>query len=242
MSVLDQARVLAALDATWPAARMIEAGPWSLREGRGGGQRVSAATANQAVAERDIAIAEDGMRALGQRPLFMIRQGETHDAWLDAQGYDIVDPVTLYMAETSALAQPLKLTSAIPSWPPLAVQLDLWADGGIDAPRISVRERATGDKTSILGRHGDTPGGTVFVAAKGDIAMFHALEVAPAERRNGIGRILVTATANWAKSKDARWLTLAVTTANRPANSLYKTMGMTAVGGYHYRRAPEGKA
>lgn len=239
MSQPEQAQVLAALDATWPAARSFTHGPWTLREGQGGGQRVSAATAIGTVCEDDIAVAEDGMRALGQRPLFMIRPGEAHDAWLAARGYDIVDPVTLYIAQTHALTGPLSLTSAIPSWPPLAIQTELWAEGGITAPRLAVMERVTKPKTSILGRHSDTPGGTVFVAADQDIAMLHALEVSPGERRKGVGRTLITAAANWAESVGATWLTLAVTAANKPANALYQGAGMQTVGAYHYRRAPE---
>lgn len=235
----DQARILAALEATWPAARNIKAGPWTVREGLGGGQRVSAATANGAVTEDDIATAEEGMRALDQRPLFMIRPGEVHDAWLAARGYDTVDPVTLYIAETDTLTRPLSLTAAIPSWPPLAIQAELWAEGGIDASRLAVMNRVAGAKTSVLGRHGDTPGGTLFVAADGDVAMLHALEVTPDERRKGIGRILVTAAANWAESVGATWLTLAVTAENRSANALYQSVGMAPAGGYHYRRAPE---
>ena len=48
------------LDATWPAARQFTHEGWTLREGAGGGQRVSAATADTATA--DLASAEAGMR------------------------------------------------------------------------------------------------------------------------------------------------------------------------------------
>ena len=70
----------AALDATWPPADMQRQGPWLIREGRGGGQRVSAASAvtsaAAAVNAADITQAEAAMQALGQVPLFMIRDGE----------------------------------------------------------------------------------------------------------------------------------------------------------------------
>ncbi len=232
-------RLLAALEATWPAARRLQVGPWTLREGLGGGQRVSAATADAPVTEADIASAETGMRDLGQRPLFMIRPGEPLDAWLEARGYDIVDPVTLYIARIDALTRPLSLSSAIPSWPPLAIQQELWDEGGIDAPRLAVMDRVASPKISILGRRSDTPGGTVFVAADGEVAMLHALEVTQGERRRGVGHLLVTAAANWAAEQGAFWMTLAVTQANAAANALYQRAGMTPNGEYHYRRSPE---
>ncbi|TMV56955.1 GNAT family N-acetyltransferase, partial [Thioclava sp. BHET1] len=43
----DGEAIFAALDASWPAAALHHAGPWLIREGRGGGKRVSAATAER---------------------------------------------------------------------------------------------------------------------------------------------------------------------------------------------------
>lgn len=239
MTSPNVSRLLQALEVTWPAAARIERGPWVLRQGLGGGQRVSAATAQGVVAEDDIADAEEGMREMEQRPLFMISNDNTLDTWLAARNYDIVDPVTLYCAKTELLAGPVSLTSAIPSWPPLAVQTEIWDAGGVIAPRRAIMARATGPKTSLLGRAGDVPCGSVYVAADGDVAMLHALEVLPDERRSGVGRTLVTAAANWARQNGADWLSLAVTKANTAANALYKSLGMLPVGTYHYRRAPE---
>ena len=233
-------QLFAALDATWAPARMLRAGPWMLREGLGGGQRVSAATAEDAVTEASITQAEDGMRDLGQRPLFMIRAEDTElDGWLAARRYDIVDPVTMYIAPSAKLAADLPLTSVIPSWPPLAIQRELWADAGIDDARLNVMDRVTNPKTALLGRNGDTPAACSFIAAHGDIAMLHALEVTRSQRRGGLGRAMMTACANWAVNKNAAWLALAVTTANDAANALYQQLGMTSAPTYHYRRAPE---
>ncbi|MEM8803075.1 MAG: GNAT family N-acetyltransferase [Pseudomonadota bacterium] len=235
----DPSRLYQALDATWPAAARIEVGPWTLRQGLGGGQRVSAATVDGPVTEADIGLAEDGMRAFGQRPLFMIRGEDALDTWLDARGYDIVDPVTLYCAKPDKLAGPVPVTSAIPSWPPLAVQSDIWDAGGVTKARRDVMQRATGSKVSLLGRTGDVPCGAAFIAMDGEVVMLHALEVLADNRRAGVGHNLMVAAANWAKQRQANWLTLAVTTANEAANALYQSLGMAASGTYHYRRAPE---
>lgn len=228
------------LDATWPSAEKTSHGPWVIRRGAGGGKRVSAATCQKPVDRDDIEQAEAVMRDLGQDALFMIRQ-EDHalDGLLETQGYEIVDPVTLYLGAAADLAKPLPITTAIPSWPPLAIQCDLWRLGGLDQPRIDVMIRAAAPKVTILGRDDDTPCGTVFVAAESDIAMVHALETHADYRRKGVARNLMHAAGNWAVSQNLNWMTLAVTKANQPANALYRSMGMQPAASYHYRlKAP----
>lgn len=215
-------------------------GPWHLREGAGGGQRVSAATAATTITESDIAEAEDGMRALGQSPLFMVRPDEKAlDRWLEARNYERIDPVVLYGIAANRIAEKSPPSMAILSWPPLAAQKDIWAAGGIGPARIDVMARSTCPKTAILGRTGDRAAATVFVAANDEVAMLHALETQPNYRRQGVGRRLVSAAAFWAVRTGAPWLTLAVTRANKPANALYKGLGMDVLAAYHYRRSPE---
>ena len=180
-------RLFEVLDATWPAARFQSLAPWTLRQGMGGGQRVSAATAASTVSEGDIAQAETGMQSLGQTPLFMIRSEDTAlDGWLATRGYDIVDPVTMYLALSKSLAGDLPLTAVIPTWPPLAIQREIWGDAGIGPARLGVMDRVTGLKAALLGRKGDAPAGTAFIAADKDVAMMHALEVTKPQRRQGI--------------------------------------------------------
>lgn len=235
----DAERLFHALDATWPPARRLPAGPWTLREGRDGGQRVSAATANGMVTRDDIATAERGMAELGQRALFMVRPGEEDlDGWLEAQGYEVVDPVVMYLAPVEGMARALPLTTATPAWPPLAIQEELWAAGGIGRDRLAVMGRAeTG--VSFLGRAGDLPSGTAFVAADGEVGMLHALEVDPAARRKSVGANLMAAAAGWLGAQGAVWIAVAVTRANVAANALYRKLGMETATAYHYRRAPE---
>jgi GNAT superfamily N-acetyltransferase len=231
------------LDATWPPARFVAQGPWTLREGKGGGQRVSAATANSPVTETDIDSAEARMHELGQSPIFMIRPQDTLlDAMLGHRGYRIADPVTAYVAPIHALTRDLPPTTATPVWPPLTVQREIWEHGGIDEARIAVMERAASPKTTLLGRAGDSPAGVAFVAVSEGIAMLHALEVATDHRRLGLGAALLHGAANWALAQGAAWLALMVTTANAPANALYRRLSMVPATNYHYRRAPEDPA
>lgn len=230
-----------ATEATWPAASYIHQGPWLLRQGQGGGQRVSAATATGPVTQADVDMAETQMQAMGQARLFQIRHDQAElDAMLAARGYQVVDPVNLYAAPVAAIATerpPRVCTFCI--WEPLAIQLDIWADGGILAPRVAVMHRAKGPKTSLLARFNDHPGGSGFVAMHQGIAMVHALHILPHQRRQGLGRYFMREAAFWAQDQGASHLALAVTQGNTGGNALYSSIGMQVVGQYHYRKHKE---
>lgn len=238
---LTSEQILAAVDVTWPAARFVPNGPWLLREGQGGGQRVSAASAQGPVNDADIDLAIDAMRAMKQPPLFMIRpENEALDRLLEDRGFSIKDPVTALSAPLSELIGDVPSVAATPAWPPLAVQRDIWASAGIGPARIAVMDRARMPKTTHLGRAGDVPAGTAFTGIDGNIAMLHALEVLPDQKRKGVGKHIMTASANWASTQGAEWLTVLVVNANAIANAFYQRIGMQNTGvGYHYRRAPE---
>lgn len=236
--------LLRAVDVTWPAARVIECGPWWLRQGLGGGQRVSAASANGTVDDSDIDAAIKGMAEMKQPPLFMIRpQDKALDALLDTRGFDIKDPVSTLIAPIEVLMDDLPSVSVTPSWPPLSVQREIWANAGIGPERIAVMERVTTVKTSHLGRSGDSPAGTAFTALDGTLAMLHALEVAPDHKRNGVGRNIMRGAANWAAARGATWMSVLVVNANHAANMFYQSLGLVNSGfGYHYRCAPKDAA
>ena len=227
------------IEATWPAAERWTDGPLTFRKGLGGGSRVSAAT-GPATAD-DLDHAEKVMRDLGQPCLFMLRDGEQDfDSLLAQRGYKVKDPVTLYVAPVERLAKhrPPPVTT-FEVWPPLAIQRDIWATGGIGDARIAVMERCTGPHTTILGRLTDQPAGTGYVGIHNGIAMVHALEVLPRFRRQGLAVKMLRAMAFWAQNNGASWFSLVVTEANVGANALYASLGMEVVGHYHYRQLPE---
>ncbi len=226
---------LAAAEATWPPASTRRVGPWTIREGQGGGKRVSAATANGPVADRDIALAEDAMRGLGQPPLFMVRAGaDALDALLQANGYHIVDPVEILACPVSMLARPPPPITAFPIWEPLQIMRDLWQEGGVGPTRQAVMARVPGPKAGVLGCSRDRAAGVAFVAVHEKIAMIHAVVVTPAQRRQGTAVNMVRAAACWAQDNGAESLSVLVTSANAPARALYASLGMRIVGKYHY--------
>jgi len=234
---MTPAALTALLDATWPPAAIRRDGPWDIREGQGGGMRVSAATLAGGWTDADIATAEAAQRGLGQVPLFMIRPGEAElDAALERRGYALVDPVVLYRAPVAELAteRPPPI-STFCLWPLLQIMRDLWAEGGIGPDRIAVMERAGAPKCAILGRVNDRAAGVAFLAGQGDAAMLHALHVIPEQRRQGIAVKMMRAAAFWAQDHAISDLYVAVTEANAGARSLYASLGMAIVEKYHYR-------
>jgi len=234
-------RIMAAVDATWPPAEVLQLGPWTLRRGEGGGQRVSAASTEDESAK--LAPAEAAMRAWGQTPLFRITPDQTTlDRRLAGAGYARKDPVVLYAIAVAALddgrdetVQVFRVNA------PLAIIDEIWGHGGIGPGRRAVMARPQGPHITLMARAEDRPVGVAFVAVDaingGEIAMIHAIEVAAGHRRKGGGLLLMHGAASWAAEHGAAWLTLAVTEANAPARALYERLGMTPAGNYHYRVA-----
>ncbi|NPD14514.1 GNAT family N-acetyltransferase [Xinfangfangia sp. D13-10-4-6] len=228
------ARIAQLIEATWPPASSQDLGPFRLRDGAGGGKRVSAASLQGDWHQDQAALiaAEAAMPA----PLFTLYQGdEALDQALAARGYQVVDPVVIYAAAPEKLQRELPPLSAFAHWPPLEVAREIWQSGGIGPARVAVMERVLGPKTCLLGRHADRPLAAAFVAISEGRAMLHALEVSAPARRQGIGGNLLAAAADWAVSQGADSLSLAVTAQNTAARALYERAGMVVVGKYHYR-------
>lgn len=233
--ILDPATLADLMEATWPPAGRQVLGAFVLRDGKGGGKRVSAATAETGWDTADLAKAE---AAMGEHPLFLIRAGDDAlDQTLEQRGYRVVDPVLAYIAPVADLTGegPRHMTT-FPHWPPMQIAAALWADAGIGPARLAVMDRVQGAKTVILGRANDRASGVAFVACHAGHAMLHALEVAPALRRQGSAQNMLRAAAGWAKDHGAATLSLVVTEANTPARALYQRMGMVETGRYHYRQ------
>jgi GNAT superfamily N-acetyltransferase len=231
-------QLFAAMDATWPPRATQSCGPFTLRDGAGGGKRVSAATCATGQASlAEVETAAAAMHAAGDEMLFGLRGDQSKlDQTLETAGYSIIDPVVIYAkpaADLAALA-PDGLT-AIFADSPLNIQAELWAAGGIGPARLDVMRRAKGPKTHILARHNDRPAGVAYVAIHGNIAMLHALEVVPAFRRQGVGATTTANAAKWAMSNGAQFFSLVTTVENVASNALYSRMGMEVCARYHYR-------
>lgn len=231
------------VEATWPATAKRSLGPVTLREGDGGGSRVSAASVQGSVTESEIAAAEEAMLAMGQDCLFMIHDGQDAlDAQLAARGYEIKDPVNLWTCPIATLTDveiPRVTTFAL--WSPLEIQREIWISGGIGPARQAIMERVSGPKAALLGRYNDKPAGAGFVAVHDGVAMVHALEILPHQRRHGMGAWMMRQAAFWAAENGASEMSVLCTKRNEGANGLYASLGMTCSGQYHYRILPTGE-
>jgi len=223
-----------AVDATWVPLAFHNHEGWLIREGAGGGQRVSAATLLADATSAKVGSAANKMLAIGQNPLFMIRDSDMDlDAELEALGYAVVDPVAILTAPIDRLIQKQpKHTHHIDRLiTPDNTATKIWASGGIDQNRLNVMQRVKCPKTILSA--GDM--GVAFAAAYADIAMVHAVEVANNHRRKGIANALMFEAFNWAKDQDCNWVSVLTVRKNLPAHKLYETLGMTEAAAYHYR-------
>lgn len=239
---LTDPKYYAVVEATWPTAAKRQLGPITLREGQGGGSRVSAASVEGSATEAEIETAEQAMRAMGQDCLFMIRDGQDDlDAQLGARGYLVKDPVNLWVCPIEKLMDveiPRVTTFAL--WSPLEIQREIWIAGGIGMARQAIMERASCPKAALLGRYDDKPAGAGFVAVHDGVAMVHALEILPHQRRRGMGVWMMRQAAFWAAENGATEMAVLCTKENAGANGLYASLGMTNGGQYHYRQLPSG--
>ena len=235
---LDNDAIFGAIDATWAPATMRQHGSWILREGRGGGNRVSAASlAASSVTDADVSQAEAGMRAMAQPPLFMIRPGDDSlDQMLVGRGYEMFAPVRILGAAAETIADGTVLgADVIPCDTVLAAQRQLWAAGGIGPARIDIMYRVSVAKTALFARNGHALAGVAFVGVSGRLGLLHALEVCPSQRRKGVGAAITAAAAAWCVKNGADTLALLVTRENSAAIALYEGMGMRDITSYHYR-------
>lgn len=241
---MNSAALAHALAHSWPCARSFDLGPFTLRDGQGGGKRACAASLTAGdFSAADISAAQDAMRALGQPALFAIWPDTPAQARLDkalgARGYGVIDPCFGYFAPISQFLGGYDTTAqCYAHWPPLALCNDIWQAAGIGPARRAVMERVLGPKTAIMARSGDHIAGVCFAAVVNDTAMLHAIEVASGHRRQGFAQKLMQRAAIWAAAQGAVNLGLVVTVANAPARALYETMGMQRAGAYHYRQLP----
>ncbi|ABD53199.1 GNAT family N-acetyltransferase [Jannaschia sp. CCS1] len=235
------------LQATWPAATSRTIGPFIVPAMDLGGNRVSAARLKNAtarsVSEEELAAAQAAMAAQGRSPLFQVLDHQTPlSDMLDTQGYITRDPTDAMVIRARDLAATPPPVTAFTIWPPLAIQTEIWDAGGIDAPRRAIMDRASGAKTSLFGRISDMPAGAAYVGLHGDIAMLHALEVAPTARRKGLAAHMMRTAATWASDNGATWLSILVTQQNKGARRLYTSLGLKPVGTYVYREDAGGQA
>ncbi|GHA48150.1 N-acetyltransferase [Amylibacter ulvae] len=216
-----------AIDATWAPFEMREENGWIIREGRGGGKRVSAAT--QTEANASIENAERAMDALEQQRMFMIRAGfPTLEIQLARRQYSILDATLIMACETTKIAakHPVDI-----SQDPSKTQAEIWAAGGVNSERLDVMRRVSVPKACLSIQNK----AAAFAAIHDGVCMVHCVEVIESMRRQGLGKQIMQAVAEWAAQNKAHTVCILVVAANHGAKTMYEKMGLVEVGKYHYR-------
>ena len=102
---------------------------------------------------------------------------------------------------------------------------------------IALNRQAQAVKLGVKAAAG-TPREFTTITVTDGIAMGHALEIATAHRGKGLGKWMMRCASFWAAENGADYMTALCTDANAAANGLYASLGMQAVGQYHYRMLP----
>lgn len=236
MTHLPDQALAHAFEASWPPALTRQAGGFLVGLGEGAGGRVSSALALPDWRPDDIPLAEAQHRAWGQRPLFRAWDGDhALIAALKGRGYGVEIPTLVLEAPVAALTdRPLPPVTGFALWPPLAIQRRIWEAGNINPARQAVMDRVALPKAALLGRLHDRAAAAGFVAAAGDVAMLHGLEVLRDFRRQGLAGWMVRQAAFWAAEQGATRLALAMSEANAAAHALYRGLGFTKAARYGY--------
>ena len=216
-------------------------GAFTYRPDCGGGARVTAARHLSGPVTPDHIDRIEARFRTDQRPALLQiwpdrgTKEQTLDAELAKRGYAIADPTLCMGAHVADFPAPTQ-KRGFPSTYITAAQVEIWQEAGIGPARLAIMARVTAPKISILGRLGEAPAGTAFVARSGAAAMVHALEVSPPMRRQGVAREIMSYAARWAGENGAQTLHVLVTRDNVDAQAFYSSLGMQVSGRYHYRR------
>ena len=226
----------------WPSPEIVDCSGWQLRAGRGGYNRVNSVWTGRFGGDLAAAIdkAEAFYRAHGLGPRFQIldiAQPAGLDAELARRGYR-------RELDCSDMAK----TVAAPEMPAdVSVTAETTADWlalyNADLPPERMAELADilanlpAERGFILCRRNGSPAGVALVSRVGEDAAVDCVLTAPAFRRTGVARSLMTGAEAWAAERGVRRLLLSVLDENVGAVALYSSLGYRRLAAYHYRVA-----
>ncbi len=224
-----QSQYFEAIDATWPAAAYQHIEGWLLRNGQGGGKRVSAAS--QIERDADIGVAVRHFEHRGETPLFMLTAGEDElDAELASLGFKVIDPVVVLSRK---LEEPTGDITSQQHQEVTKTAQTIWIAGGISFPRFNVMMRAAEPRVILT----LADQAVAFASISNGLCMVHAVEVLETARGKKLGTRVMQDAMIWAARHDADEIAVLTVKENAPALGLYRSMGFGEVASYHYRIA-----
>jgi len=227
--------------AAWPAPRSISFGGWVFREAGGHTKRANSANAlhpdrdfDEVRGEAERFYARAGLPAIFR--VTPLADADTDERLADA-GYRRVD-------ETAVETLPLPRTGGDPGVRLRFAADEEWSAGFALANGVPPARRARHDDILALisapaaraeiafGGHGVAFG--LAVLDRGCLGLFD-VAVAPAFRRRGLARRVISALLGWGSAEGATQAYLQVMIANEPARALYRDIGFHELYRYHYR-------
>jgi N-acetylglutamate synthase len=220
----------------WPAPSGQDMGGWLLRHAEGVTKRANSVLPLDDPGDLEHAVdrAERFYGGLGLPAVFSMdaqaRPGGL-DAFLEARGYEIVDPTLAMVADMpdSSERDGVEVAEA-----PSREWLDLWwsVDGRYGHQLPMAEKILTGVPAGYASLDGVAVGRGV---PQGEWLGVYAMAVAPEARRRGLGRRVLRALLAWGREQGCERAYLVVVERNAPARSLYEAEGFRVAGRYHYR-------
>lgn len=232
----------------WPALQSLIVDGWLLRFADGYTKRANSACALPAGAaplERVGPAIEDLYRRNGQSPVFRLTPFATpaDDTWLDARGYDRIEPTAIMVRPDPGRDEPILGDIALR----FAAQPDeAWLAGFVAGNRhgTGIRPTLTAMLAAIrveafyatLAQDGTPCGYGLAVIERGHVGLFDIL-IDEGMRGRGLGRRLVSGMLAEAIQRGAGAAYLQVLETNGPAIALYRSLGFRHAYSYVYRVA-----
>jgi ribosomal protein S18 acetylase RimI-like enzyme len=228
----------------WPALEQCDEAGWLVRLAGGYTKRANSITALQPCApasEAQVALCEALYRERGLPPIFRLVEPlapEGLDDLLARRGYGVVEPSLVLAAPLSALGiaqprHPLCIEHDIESW--LAAYQAVSGSALPQAAHGRILAAIAGRVQLATIRQEGAPVACALAVAEGAYVGLYDLAVAPAWRRQGLGRALVMGLLRWGCDAGAAWAYLQVVEANAVARALYEGLGFQRLYGYWYR-------
>jgi ribosomal protein S18 acetylase RimI-like enzyme len=230
--------------AAWPALRTVDIEGWVLRMSNGFTKRANSLNALRPRANIEVALklALPLFAAAGLRPVVRLSPlaGPETDSTLADLGFHTIDESLVMVAPLDG-RQTLQDTRAViiddaPS--------QNWLAGYSQANAVPSQHRATHDEMlarmrvpvafAHLMKDGHPAAWGLAVAERGMVGLFDIV-TAPAARRQGAARELVTELLAWGRAAGATRAYLQVIASNAAAIRLYQSLGFEELYRYHYR-------
>lgn len=223
----------------WPAPSSQDIGGWLLRHAEGVTKRANSVLPLDDPGDLDHAVdrAERFYGALGLPTVFSIdvqARPDGLDAFLEARGYEIVDPTLAMVADAPDAPGSSECAGVEIVEAPSREWLDLWwSVDGRYGHQLPMAERIlTGVPAGYASLDGVAVGRGV---PQGEWLGVYTMAVAPEARRRGLGRRVLQALLTWGRAQGCERTYLVVVERNGPARSLYEAEGFVPAGKYHYR-------